>query len=758
MPQFDRFLIAPIKDGVRKDLQPWLIPDNAFAELRNMYLFRGRLRKRFGSTYMQGDPAPDPEVAQLQSRLRVQVGTIAAPVSPVPGVEFNIGQLFSAGDQIFTVITAGVAQPMLATGVGTGTFSTTNGAFALAGTGLAGATPIYWYPALPVMGLINYENGVHINDEPIFAFDTQFAYQFTSTGWERLSTEAAAGDATWTGSNSDFFWGTTYRGSAPGNKYLFVTNFNGAEPNYMRYWDGTQWNSFRPAFGPGVNDFVDSARLIIPFKNRLILANTIENGTNYNNSIRWCQIGDPITATSPTAFFENPPDPAVYGPLAGYGGQLTNLETSESIIAVEYLKDRLIFGYERSTWELVYTGNQVLPFMWQKLNTELGTESTFSMVPFDKVVLSVGNVGITACTGATVDRIDDKIPDTVFEFHNVDEGSNQESMARIQGIRDYFVEMVYWTFPNDEGDVYPNSVLVYNYKTGSWAFNDDSITCFGYYFQISNLTWGNTITLWQNMGQQWTSGQLQSHFRQVIGGNQEGYVFLIDPDSFRNAGVLQITNLDYSTGLFVFTVIDHNLTNGDYVLIENLNGVTATGLNNEIFQIETINSNSFFIYADFSEINPSGAYTGGGTMARVSKIDVLSKQYNPYNDKGKDVFIQKVDVNVDRVGVADVEVPTTVRINYYASSSVDNLTNLSDPNFTNQLLGTGNLQTSPYALYPAEQAQERYWHVFYLQGDGECIQFQFTYNDAQMKNKEVSLSDFQINGMVLYTMPVTRLL
>ena len=93
----------------------------------------------------------------------------------------------------------------------------------------------------------------------------------------------------------------------------------------------------------------------------------------------------------------------------------------------------------------MYTGNQVLPFIWQKINTELGAESTFSVVPFDKVILGVGNVGIHACNGANVERIDDKIPDEVFRIHNENEG-----VQRVYGIRDYDVEMVYWTFPSQE--------------------------------------------------------------------------------------------------------------------------------------------------------------------------------------------------------------------------------------------------------------------------------------------------------------------
>ena len=43
--------------------------------------------------------------------------------------------------------------------------------------------------------------------------------------------------------------------------------------------------------------------------------------------------------------------------------------TDEQIISCEFIKDRLIVFFERSTWELAYTGNEVLPFIWQKINT-----------------------------------------------------------------------------------------------------------------------------------------------------------------------------------------------------------------------------------------------------------------------------------------------------------------------------------------------------------------------------------------------------
>ena len=80
-----------------------------------------------------------------------------------------------------------------------------------------------------------------------------------------------------------------------------------------------------------------------------------------------------------------------------------------------------------------------------------------------------------------VQRIDEKIPYEIFNVNNANNG-----VERVAGIRDYYNELVYWSYNSidvDTGsnDKYPNKVLVYNYKENTWAFNDDSITAFGNY-------------------------------------------------------------------------------------------------------------------------------------------------------------------------------------------------------------------------------------------------------------------------------------
>lgn len=742
----DRFFIAPYNEnsGLQTNYKPWLIPDEAFSELNNAYVFRGRVRKRFGSRWM-GNSA-------LESRLRINVGTITGgiltgnirTITADSGFPTAIGQAFSIGDFIFTVYNpAGGPQQMLRDdfSVLTATYNLTNSDFNITDVDLPDATEVYFYPDLPVMGLLTYEQSA-INDEFVIGFDTRYAYQYNN-GWERLNGEATAGAAVWTGNNSEFFWSTTWSGASPADKIFFVTNFNENEPNYMRYFNGTQWNNFRPQIDVTPN-YLNSARVIVVFKNRLMAFNTWEGpnaplpGTHYSNRCRYSQIGSPLDAN------------AWRQDIPGRGNAI-DAPTTEAIVTVEFVKDRLIVFFERSTWELVYTGNQAYPFQWQKINTELGAESTFSIVPFDKVCLGVGNVGIHACNGANVERIDDRIPDTVFDIHNTDDG-----VFRVYGIRDYYVEMVYWTFPSTYASPsfpYPNRVLIYNYKTGTWAFNDDSITCFGYFQPVTGITWDSTIVTWDD-NESWSSGAIQAKFRQVIGGNQQGYTFICDADYTINAAVLQITNITSVATITTLTVIQHNIqledgaSNPTYIYIQQAGWSNVSdSLNDQIFQvIAVIDENTIQIGPDAPF---TGTYTGGGLISRVSNISIKTKEYNFYAQQGRNAYVSKVDFMVDRTAAGQTQV------DFYVSTALTPLQ--EDSEEARIALGTGTLDTFAYtaangvpAPIPFEETAVRLWHPVYFDADGEVVQLQLVMNDAQMRNTEIRKCGFALHAMCIY--------
>jgi len=802
---FERFLISPFSTGLQTDERPWKIMDDAFYQLQNAYVFRGRCRKRFGSTLMGSMP-------QL-SRLRINVGvtTSGALSDTVPGAISTfglVGQAFSVGNQFFTVYndTTG-PQAMYSTGVGAGTFDISTGDFAITGTGAIDGTIVYWYPGQPVMGITQYLQGA-INDHPTYAFDTQFAYIYANPGWERSGTGTAP---VWHGTNDNYFWATNWQGSTTsantGQPVLFVTNFqvtnlNGAgtatdDPIWYTQ-DGSTWKSittnvdngfyFLPATASAFPNgpFVVTSRLIVPFKNRLLLLNTVENNnssgvgagtnTNYVNRCRYSFNGSPF---APNAWYE--PNTSDDSGNRAAGAGFTDAATEEQIISAQFIKDRLIVYFERSTWELAYTGNEVLPFVWQKLNNELGSQSTFSTVPFDKEVLTIGNTGVHGCNGSNVRRIDEKIPQFIFD----DVSAQANNVIRMAGIRDYDFEMVYWAFvsteasaPEEPTQIFPNQVLVYNYKTGSWGVNDDCFTTFGYLEQQADITWqSSSPATWEQYNGTWIDGVTQADSRQILGGTPEGFVLIINPDRSRNAASMQITDMSLQQpgNFLTLTIINHNFSesaqeypdSGIYVLFENVSSSIPSVeayLNGSIFQINAVDdANTITIVVDPTAfVGGSTGYEGGGTLARVSNIQIYTKEFNPYDKDDRNVYIQRADFIVQRTNLAydgdNNPIPLSggqLTIDYFTSSS--ELSMIEEGTATNTIMGNNILETTPYdaTLYPFEQQQKRLTHPVYFQSSGISIQFVMYMTQQQMTTPSIAFADFELEGIVLYTQPTS---
>lgn len=811
----DRFLIAPLNEGLRTDLKSWMIPDDAYAELNNAYIFRGRLKKRVGSLYTGSSTT-----GEYGSRLRVLLpatqeslgntdgsGDISGTVT---GSVFTVGQKFNIGSEIFTVVVEGTPGVMTTTGSATThTFNTTTGAFVIAGAAhntpayfypdggghgapvagiyygllpgnkfLAGqqftigsevltipstgspvtmlstgtyvgmidtsnglytfdncaaAPAVYYYPSEPVMGLTQYEKGT-IHNQTAYAFDTQFYYKYSGSSWVR------EGVVFWSGTNKNLVCMANWDGVNPYDVALFATNFNyttGSSPtgDRMVYYDGTSWRRWLNTQVLSTGETILTCRIIIPFKGRLLLLNTIELNAagnysySYTNRVRYSQFGSPLATY---AFYE--PNETNW-----LGGGFIDGPTEEDIIGCELIRDRCIVFFERSTWELAYTGNESLPFTWQQVNTELGSESQFSTIPFDKFILNVGPNGIQSCNGINVDRIDEKIPDEVFNIRISNEG-----MHRVIGIRDYYTEMVYWTYPTDDNKwalTYPNKTFVFNYRNGSWAINDDTFTAFGYWEQQTDITWAEIQGSWGENNQSWTSNVNASQFRHVIAGNQHGYIVELSRETSSQVGTLSITNITYTaaTQTVELYVKDHNLAVGDFIRLQNCNGTTITGTY-KIFDIQ--HKDKIILNGITSD---PGTYDGGGSISRVYQLNILSKEWNPYKGKNRGFHLQRIDFAVKRTSLGQVTV------DYYPSHS--GLSLLTESQSTGTAISTSILETTPYSLVPLESQQRLLWHPIYFNAEGDSVQIRIYFSDEQLLSQGIAESDFTIEGLILYTQP-----
>lgn len=367
-------------------------------------------------------------------------------------------------------------------------------------------------------------------DLQLVAFSKTKAYLFNTTGstFDDISFYQTTGAAiSWTGTDDDYFWCTNFAGS------LWTTN--NVDP--IRFWNGSTtqgWNDQTPPLDsttPTPTTYLLGALIVIPYKGVLVALNTQEGGfgspTNYAQRARWCQRGTPYVTINgsnpPSANTVVPPTPfqtqdnAWVSDVLGKGGFI-DADTTEKIVGAAIIKDILLVFFQRSTWRLTYTGNQVLPFIWERLNTQYGAESTFSTIPFDDACLAFSRFGYIASDTNSVRRIDEKIPDQTF--FQTEFGSTLKNLQRIHGIRDFYRQTAYWAYPAaNTNSATNNRVLAYNYLDGSFARFNQSFRCFGYYQTFDDRRWQDMPVPWENENTAWNGAGTQNSFPNIVAAN-----------------------------------------------------------------------------------------------------------------------------------------------------------------------------------------------------------------------------------------------
>ncbi|MHA2068316.1 MAG: hypothetical protein ACXABY_28470, partial [Candidatus Thorarchaeota archaeon] len=375
--------------GLVTEREEFLLPNDAYVELSNMYVWHGRLRRKERAGLLarlrriitdqaesNTDASPDStyDITDILSLLRateanaeLEPGTVVLTIDAggTPGVLTDDG----AGGWVntsgpYTVDTA------------TSTINYSTGLIHLDWTAIPSSKTVTstfaYHPGLPVMGIRQRETA-NIGYEQTVCFDTKYAYVISGGKWIELASSPAV---TWSGSDSDFMWSTNWFRDTNFNKLFWVTNFTGVSGDPIRYYDGTTWNDFADTGLPrgdlnGGSNFLWQSLTLAPFRGMLIACNTWEGGTlatskNYPNRVRYSQIGSPLL---PESFRDNVP---------GKGGFI-DVPTSEQIVTAGFVRDNYVIQCERSSWQLRFTGISSAPLQLDRINTELGATGTFSV-------------------------------------------------------------------------------------------------------------------------------------------------------------------------------------------------------------------------------------------------------------------------------------------------------------------------------------------------------------------------------------------
>jgi len=563
---------------------------------------------------------------------------------------------------------------------------------------------------------------------------------------------------TYTGANT-FTIGvdTTAYGAYTGDgKVLVLTNTVSGDG--IRWYDGNSANlgfvNFQPPLKSTNDVFLKGALCMIPFKDRLLFFNTVEGSSSVNDAIRypqrcrWSENGTPYYANHPTNYGAQLA--AFYDDIPGRGGYI-DCPTNEAITAIAQNKDVVLVWFERSFYRLVYTGNEVLPFIWQKINDTLGVESAFSPVQFDDFAMGFGMTGIFKSTTNDIARIDARIPNQIFTVKNIDQGHE-----RVSGIIDYDEEVVYFAYPDQNAPtnlnfVYNNRVLLYNYRNDTFATLKDNFTTYGYFYvtQALGLFWSEATDTWQDANYEWGTYQYNPGHRVVVAGNQKGYVFRLIHQQVANDPQLNIETINPLTGVIKCT--NHGLESTDYVYITNVLGIS--GINNVTYAINVIDNDNISLDCDVNLF--SGSYLGLGQMARVDKFQIGTKEFNMFTKVPVSMRINQLDFYVEKTDTGQFVCQI-----YEGTNSSQAVNSASTIGGTGYSMGTDSdiVVTSPNNLYLQIPQQEYLWQTLQPSVTGQSMRLLLTQDERQLLDRAIYQFQFIMQAFVLYYTSSGRLI
>lgn len=824
--------IGPLSEGTRKDLQPFMLPDEAFAELNNAYEFRGVIYKK-GGCQENGRLGIREEVLVAARGAGATVVNLALTWPPVEAGSIVItdGVTTFTDDGVggFTILPVGNGVVNAPTVYAAGTINIT---FTAANPG-ASITALYFAEISansPVMGLKTLDLADSVFTV-LMAFDTKMSYLYDDSlarFRHIVNYRTVANPVEWTGTDNDFFWSANYENAffatnnTAGGHFYAITNITQAanavitigahnfvngdqvlitnvagmtqinglvgtvtgtaaatitvninsaafgaytgggvaysiyktkviggvtQGDGIRWYDNgtaTGWVNFSPPLDlTNTPEILQGALLIIPYHERLVCLNTVEgstfaNGKRYAQRARWSQIGSCFQSNIVPSGSTGSNDTAQWQSSSGRGG-FADAPTNEEIVSCEFIKDTLMVFFERSTWILAYSGNPSAPFYWQKVNIERGSESTFSTIGFDDEVLTVGKDAIIAANPQGAVRQDLKIPDEVVSFANA-----RQAYKRVHGIRDNFNEYVLWTYASEEGigvagTTFPNRILAYNYRSGTWAIFKDYYTTFGQYISSNALTWAGAVNQWANYNMTWGSPNLQDGFPIIVGGNSQGFVHQLtdvdrDTASVSNDVAFYIQNIS-AANPSVVTCIGHSFLDGDTIRITDVNGIA--GINNQTYFVNNTATNTFTLQdINHNDLSFAG-YINNGKITVVDQFVIKSKNFNPTLAFGKKTRVGYIDLflyNADNV--SEITLSLFIDEDDAAPAVVKTISMHDFKNANNQ----------------------KFWTRVYVNQVGQFFTMQLSYSDSQLFDNNIIQNPMNLFSFIVWTSDAGRII
>lgn len=314
--------------------------------------------------------------------------------------------------------------------------------------------------------------------------------------------DGANSDDAFTGDNTNYFQATSW--NLLGTSRTYITN--NFDP--IQQYNGTNLSRLTVDIGDGddIND-LDSCRLIILYRERLVLLSTIEDGVDFKQRARWCTIKDP--QSWPTSNFKDIP-------------------TQDVIVSAGFLFNDLYVWCEKSTWRLAYTGDSAVPFEWEFISESQGSVAQNSLVTQDEIQVALGTTRLNISDSRIVKAADSRIPEFTLDWI-------QNSRLFTQGVLMDEERLILEAFANTgasanaDGNTYPDSILALNYEDFSFSTHKlaNSIHTLGKSAVESDLTWATDLA-WEDIDFAWNARTSESGYPTTLFGSDNGKIYQLN--------------------------------------------------------------------------------------------------------------------------------------------------------------------------------------------------------------------------------------
>lgn len=283
------------------------------------------------------------------------------------------------------------------------------------------------------------------------------AYKLASGLWTAIS----GGAAVFTGGEDDNFYSCTF-----GDKFIVV---NGVDA--IQTWDGTTWANLG-------GSPPSSAKTIVPFYSRLVLANTKESGTWYPSRIRWSTVTDMTDWTGTGS------------------GAIDVLDTPDEITRMVRLGDRVFVFKETSIWELYYVGGSDI-FKVRQISDSIGCQAGKTVITLGSYLIFVGTDNVYKFDGATFTPIGKNVHPLIFQ--RSDRQVNLLRINRAHAIYDFDSTQYIVAFPTESNST-PTLILKYDTVNDVWTQRTKECTALGHYFRGAgtNVLWSAATDQWED--------------------------------------------------------------------------------------------------------------------------------------------------------------------------------------------------------------------------------------------------------------------